>query len=185
MVPLSWLPALLEITNFFSLLCVYLFSPLVTSFILFLFSFSKAYFISLHSIAKYLPLSLSSKLYFSALPCHFPTFDQSASVWHCFILHLLITQFLDTVYVTIILIICSGKLNNISNNPSFRLKHRGVTDGSDSSDTTSYPLTENYNLPIAQAMGHVAYSPPLLCAWYTHHQNDTCVTLLAGAAVML
>ena len=75
--------------------------------------------------------------------------------------------------------------NLISNNPSFRLKHPGVPDGSDSSDGTSYPLMENYTLPIALATGRVAYSPPLLSARYTHHQNDTCVTLFAGAAVML
>jgi len=73
----------------------------------------------------------------------------------------------------------------ISNNPSFRLKHPGVLDGSDGSDGTSNPLTENSTLPVAQATGRVAYSPPLLCARYTHHQNDTCVTLFAGAAVML
>jgi hypothetical protein len=74
---------------------------------------------------------------------------------------------------------------NTSNNPSFRLKHPGVPDGSDGSDGTSYALTENYTLPIAQATGRVAYSPPLLCARYTHHQNDMSVTLFAGAAVML
>jgi len=68
--------------------------------------------------------------------------------------------------------------NCISNHPSFRLKHLGVQDGSDGSDRTSYPLTENYIHPIA-------YSPPSLCAWYTHHRNDMCVTLFAGAAVML
>jgi len=45
---------------------------------------------------------------------------------------------------------------NISNNPSFRLKHPGVPDGSDGSDGTSYPLTENYTLPVAQATGRVA-----------------------------
>jgi hypothetical protein len=73
----------------------------------------------------------------------------------------------------------------ISNNPGFRLKHPGVPDGSDGSDGTSYPLAENYTLPVAQAMVRVAYSPPLLRARYTHHQNDTCVTLYAGAAVML
>jgi hypothetical protein len=44
----------------------------------------------------------------------------------------------------------------ISNNPSFRLKHPGVPDGSDGSDGTSYPLTENYTLPVAQATGRVA-----------------------------
>jgi hypothetical protein len=73
----------------------------------------------------------------------------------------------------------------ISNNPSFRLKHPGVPDGSDGSDGPLNPLTENYTLRVAPAMGRVAYSPPLLCAQYTHHQNDTCVTLFAGAAVML
>jgi len=72
--------------------------------------------------------------------------------------------------------------SNISNNPCFRLKHPGVPDGS---DETSYPLTENYPLPVAQATGRISYLPPLLCAWYTHHQNDTCITLFAGAAVML
>jgi len=37
----------------------------------------------------------------------------------------------------------------ISNDCSFRQKHPGVPDGSDCSDGTSYPLTENYTLPIA------------------------------------
>jgi hypothetical protein len=46
--------------------------------------------------------------------------------------------------------------NIISNNPSFRLKHPDVPDGSDGSDGTSYPLTENYTLPIAQATGRFA-----------------------------
>ena len=44
----------------------------------------------------------------------------------------------------------------ISNNPSFCLKHPGVPDGSDGSDGTSYPLTENYTLPVAQATGRIA-----------------------------
>jgi len=44
----------------------------------------------------------------------------------------------------------------ISNNSSFRLKHPGVPDGSDGSDGTSYPLTENYTIPVAQATGRVA-----------------------------
>jgi hypothetical protein len=44
----------------------------------------------------------------------------------------------------------------ISKNPSFRLKHLGVPDGSDGSDGTSDPLTENYTLPVAQATGGVA-----------------------------
>jgi hypothetical protein len=76
-------------------------------------------------------------------------------------------------------------VTHISNNPSFRRKHPGVPDGYDGSDGTSNPLTENYTLPVAQATGRVAYSPPLLCARYTHHQNDTCVTLFTGAADML
>ena len=65
-------------------------------------------------------------------------------------------------------------------NASFLLKHPGVPDGSDGSDGTSYPLTENYMLPIAQATGRLAYLPPLCCARYTHQQNDMCVTLFAG-----
>jgi hypothetical protein len=78
-----------------------------------------------------------------------------------------------------------GAVKYVSNNPSFRLKHPGVPDSSDGSDGTSYPLTENCTLPVTPATGRVAYSPPLLCAWYMHHQNDTCITLFAGAAVML
>jgi len=107
------------------------------------------------------------------------------------------------------------RLDNISNNPSFRLKHPGVPDGSDGSGGTSYPLTENQPRPVAQATGRVAYLPcgsyytmpliratrrvvyyarrsgvrlPLLCVLkvvtYTHHPNDTYVTLFAGVAVM-
>jgi hypothetical protein len=41
----------------------------------------------------------------------------------------------------------------IRNNSSFRQKHPGVPDSSDGSDGTSYPLTENYMLPVAQATG--------------------------------
>ena len=47
----------------------------------------------------------------------------------------------------------------ISNNFSFRLKHPGVPDGSDGSDGTLYPLTENQMRPVAQATGRVAYLP--------------------------
>ena len=51
----------------------------------------------------------------------------------------------------------AGKVEAIiSNNSSFRQKHPGVPDGSDGSDGTSYPLTENYTLPVAQATGRVA-----------------------------
>jgi hypothetical protein len=44
----------------------------------------------------------------------------------------------------------------ISNNPSFRLKHPGVPVGSDGSGGISYPLTENYTLPVAKATGRIA-----------------------------
>ena len=65
-------------------------------------------------------------------------------------------------------------LTNISNDPSFCLKHAGVPDGSDSSDRTSYPLTENYMLPVA-------YVPPLLCgAVYTSSEWQVYYTLRRG-----
>jgi len=104
---------------------------------------------------------------------------------------------------------------SISNNPSFRLKHPGVPDGSDGSGRTSFPLAENQTRPVAQATGLVPYLPcggyytmalilatrrvvyyahrsgvrlPLLCVrnvvTYTHHRNDTYVTLFAGVADM-
>jgi len=68
----------------------------------------------------------------------------------------------------------------ISNDLNFRLKHPGVLDGSDGSDGTSYALTENYTLPVASHT-YLLY----FVVAYTHHQNDTCVTLCTGAAVML
>jgi len=74
---------------------------------------------------------------------------------------------------------------SISNNASFRLKHPAVPDGSDGADGTSYPLRGNFTLPVTQATGRVAYLPPLVRGWYTHHQNNTCVTLFPGAAVIL
>jgi len=68
----------------------------------------------------------------------------------------------------------------ISNDPSFRQKHPGVPDCSDGSDGTSYPLMENYTLPVA------LHTYLLHCVvTYKHHQNDMCVTLFAVAAVML
>jgi hypothetical protein len=97
----------------------------------------------------------------------------------------------------------------ISNNSSFRLKHQGVLDGSDGSDGTLTPLTENqtqpfaylpcggyYTMPLILATRRVVYYArrsgfrlPLLCTWnvvmYTHHQNDTYVALFAEIAVML
>jgi len=44
---------------------------------------------------------------------------------------------------------------------------------------------ENYTLPVAQATGRVAYILLSFVVTFTHHQKDTCVTLFAGAAVML
>jgi len=55
------------------------------------------------------------------------------------------------------------KTTSISKDPNFHLKHPGVPDGSDGSDGTSYALTENYMLPVAQATVRLAYVPPLLC----------------------
>jgi hypothetical protein len=72
-----------------------------------------------------------------------------------------------------------------SNNSSFRLKHPGVPDGSDGSDGNSYPLPDNYMLPVAKATGRIPNLPPLHSAGYTHHQNNMFVTLFAGAAVIL
>jgi len=75
--------------------------------------------------------------------------------------------------------------NSISNNSSFRQKHPGVPDGSDGSDGTSYSLTENYMLPVAQVTGRIPYVLRYFVVTFTHHQKDTCDTLFAGAAVML
>jgi len=73
----------------------------------------------------------------------------------------------------------------ISNNSSFGQKHLCVPDGSDGSDRTLYPLTQNCTLPVTQATGHVANVLVYFVVTFTHHQKDTCVTLFAGAAVML
>ena len=77
----------------------------------------------------------------------------------------------------------------IVNNPKLRQKHPGVPVGPDGSDGISYPLTEKYPLVVAQATDCVAYVASLLCTqkvvMYTHHQNNTCVTLFAEAIVML
>jgi len=72
---------------------------------------------------------------------------------------------------------------HISNNSSFRQKDPGVLDGSDSSDGTSYPLTENYTLPVAQATGRVAKVPPLLCSdVYGPSEGHVCYTLRRGCS---
>ena len=49
---------------------------------------------------------------------------------------------------------CNGP---ISNNSSFSQKHPGVPDSSDRSDGNSYPMTDNYTLPVAQATGRIAW----------------------------
>jgi len=74
---------------------------------------------------------------------------------------------------------------SISNDPSFRQKLPGVPDGSDGSDGTSYPLTENYTLPVAQVTRCIADIPPLLFGDVYAQLNDTCVTRFTVAAVML
>jgi len=40
-------------------------------------------------------------------------------------------------------------------------------------------------LPVAQSTARVAYVLLDFVVTFTHHQKDTCVTLFAGAAVML
>jgi len=40
-------------------------------------------------------------------------------------------------------------------------------------------------LPVAQAMSAVAHVLLYFVVTFTHHRKDTCVTLFAGAAVML
>jgi len=73
----------------------------------------------------------------------------------------------------------------ISNDPSVRQKHPDVPDGSGGCIGTSYPLPENYTLPVAQATGRITYIPPCVFGDIYGHQNDTCVTRFAVAAVML
>jgi len=72
--------------------------------------------------------------------------------------------------------------NDISINSSFRQKQLGVQDGCDSTNGTSYPLTEIYTVPVA-------YIPASLCTrnvvMYMYQQNDTCVIFFAGAAAIM
>jgi len=73
------------------------------------------------------------------------------------------------------------QISTISNNSHFRQKHPGVLDGSDGSDGTSYPLTENYTVPVAQATGRITYVPPLLCRdVYPPSEGHMCYTLRRG-----
>jgi len=73
----------------------------------------------------------------------------------------------------------------ISKNSSFRRKHPGVPDSSDSSDRTLYPQTEYYTLLVTHATARAAYVLIDFVVTCTHHQKDMCVTLFAGATVML
>jgi hypothetical protein len=83
---------------------------------------------------------------------------------------------------------CTIMICFISNNSSIGLKDPGVPSGSDGSNVTSYPLTQNDTLSFSQATVRFAYLPPVLCArnvvTYMHHQKDTYVTLFTGIAVM-
>jgi len=97
-------------------------------------------------------------------------------------------------YRVITLLNCPGKVVEkvaanaiaeecISNDPNFCLKHPGVPDGSDGSDGTSYALTENYTLCVAQATGRVAYVPSLLCGdVYASSERHVCYTLHRGCS---
>jgi len=71
----------------------------------------------------------------------------------------------------------------ISNDPSFHQKHSGDPDGSDGSDGTSYPLTKNDTLHVAQAMGPAAYVPPVLFGdIYAPSERHVCYTLCSGCS---
>ena len=74
---------------------------------------------------------------------------------------------------------------SITNYSSFRQTHPGVPDSSDGVDGTSYPLMDNYMLPIAQATGCITPVLRYFVVTFTHQQKNTCVTVFAGAAVML
>jgi hypothetical protein len=77
---------------------------------------------------------------------------------------------------------------NINKNSSFCQKHPRFPDGSDASDRTSHPQTDTYTLPFTPATTQVRRIPPVLCTWsavrYTHHQNDTYVTVFPDAEAM-
>ena len=53
----------------------------------------------------------------------------------------------------------SRSVRIISNNSAFRQRHPGVLEGSDGSDRTLNPQTENYTLPVTQGTGRIAYLP--------------------------
>jgi hypothetical protein len=66
---------------------------------------------------------------------------------------------------------------DISNNPTFRLKHTGVLDGSDGSDATLYQLTENYTLPVALLTRLHYYAPGKAPS-----ERHVCYTLRRGCS---
>jgi len=71
----------------------------------------------------------------------------------------------------------------ISNDHSVSLNHQGVLDGLNGSDETSYPLTENYRLPVSHVTGRIAYLPPLLCGdVYASSERHVCYTLRKGCS---
>ena len=74
--------------------------------------------------------------------------------------------------------------STISNNASFRLKHLGVPDGSDGSDGTSYPLTENYTLPVALHTYLHYFAPGIRTIRMTRvlHSSQGCSYAVAGYA---
>jgi len=74
-------------------------------------------------------------------------------------------------------------VRHISNDTGFHQKHQGVPDGCDGSDGTSYPLTENFTLPIAQGTGGVARVPPVLFVdVYASSERLVCYTLRSGCS---
>jgi hypothetical protein len=85
----------------------------------------------------------------NAVTCQLSMMGREINTWRDYISHEIdVSKVLDAYF--------NFPMIHISNNRSFRLKHPGVPDGSDGSDGTSYPLTENYRLPVAQATGRVA-----------------------------
>ena len=82
----------------------------------------------------------------------------------------------------------NGALGPTSNNPGFSQKHPCIVVGSASGDATSSTLMVKHTLRIAQEMGHIAGTLPVLCGRnvvaYIHHQGNTCVILFPWAGVM-
>ena len=71
----------------------------------------------------------------------------------------------------------------ISNDYSLCLKDPCVPDDSDGSDGTSYPVMENYTLPVAQATGRVAFIPHPICGdVYASSERHVCYILCRGCS---